>query len=237
MGEPIIIKSGTNPAKDNKSRQGQLTSQNTSMTNTSGAKPFHSPTQRGVSEVVKKARESISLLDYFNEHVAGCKQKIGKLTAFNSASLCPLHDETDASFHLYTKNGVERFHCFGCGKDGDVVDLYKRIEGLYHKRFYNNKDDCATALLKLYGIEIPKPIAEANTEQAILVGNVFEQALQKVRSFKEMPTFDRFNIVAYRRKNDALKKDTHMPMNVKIQSYGVLDLLLASAVVCAGQGV
>ena len=37
------------------------------------------------------------------------------------AGLCPLHQEKGPSFYVYA-NG-ERFHCFGCGAGGDVLDL------------------------------------------------------------------------------------------------------------------
>lgn len=37
------------------------------------------------------------------------------------AGLCPLHQEKGPSFYVYA-NG-QRFHCFGCGAGGDVLDL------------------------------------------------------------------------------------------------------------------
>jgi len=44
---------------------------------------------------------------------------------------CPFHSENTASFTIFRGNdGVERFHCFGCGERGDVVDFVQRIKGV-----------------------------------------------------------------------------------------------------------
>jgi hypothetical protein len=38
--------------------------------------------------------------------------------------LCPFHNEKTASFSIFPgKDSVARYHCFGCGARGDVVDL------------------------------------------------------------------------------------------------------------------
>jgi len=45
--------------------------------------------------------------------------------------LCPFHDERTPSFSIFTgKDNVERFHCFGCGEKGDVIDFVKAIKGV-----------------------------------------------------------------------------------------------------------
>jgi hypothetical protein len=40
---------------------------------------------------------------------------------------CPFHDEKTPSFTVYPDH---RFHCFGCGAHGDVIDFVRRIDGL-----------------------------------------------------------------------------------------------------------
>lgn len=40
---------------------------------------------------------------------------------------CPFHNEKTASMNLYADN--TRWHCFGCGADGDSIDFVKKIEG------------------------------------------------------------------------------------------------------------
>lgn len=44
---------------------------------------------------------------------------------------CPFHSEQTASFSIFTgRDKVERFHCFGCGKAGDVLDFTQEIKGV-----------------------------------------------------------------------------------------------------------
>ena len=42
--------------------------------------------------------------------------------------VCPFHEELEGSFTVYAD--TERFHCFGCGEGGDVLDFVRRIEDL-----------------------------------------------------------------------------------------------------------
>lgn len=45
--------------------------------------------------------------------------------------VCPFHAEDTPSFTIFTgKDHVERFHCFGCGERGDVLDFVQRIKGV-----------------------------------------------------------------------------------------------------------
>lgn len=58
--------------------------------------------------------------------------------------ICPFHEEDTPSLVFYPLP-QNRFHCFGCGKRGDVVNLYAEICGL----------DFKTALLRLAYAYIP----------------------------------------------------------------------------------
>jgi len=45
--------------------------------------------------------------------------------------LCPFHSESTPSFTIYSKgNSPHRFHCHGCGADGDAVQFVMDYEGL-----------------------------------------------------------------------------------------------------------
>ncbi len=45
--------------------------------------------------------------------------------------LCPFHSEDTPSFTIYSKNsGPHRFHCMGCGADGDAIQFVQDYEGL-----------------------------------------------------------------------------------------------------------
>tara|TARA_Y100000310_G_scaffold92194_1_gene89792 strand:+ start:2508 stop:4820 length:2313 start_codon:yes stop_codon:yes gene_type:complete len=48
--------------------------------------------------------------------------------------LCPFHSEKTPSFGIFTgKDGKERFHCFGCGASGDVLDYVMERYGVDFK--------------------------------------------------------------------------------------------------------
>ncbi|MGZ2448265.1 5S rRNA maturation endonuclease (ribonuclease M5) [Rhizobium ruizarguesonis] len=43
---------------------------------------------------------------------------------------CPFHAEDTPSFTIFVgKDSVERFHCFGCGEQGDVLDFVQKVKG------------------------------------------------------------------------------------------------------------
>ena len=44
------------------------------------------------------------------------------------AGCCPFHDDRSPSFTIYDDG--QRFHCFGCGASGDVLDFMQRIAGV-----------------------------------------------------------------------------------------------------------
>lgn len=50
----------------------------------------------------------------------------GKSTATDLWACCPIHKEKTPSFHVE----ADRFHCFGCGASGDVVDLVAASHGV-----------------------------------------------------------------------------------------------------------
>jgi DNA primase len=51
-----------------------------------------------------------------------------KQRGLNHWGLCPFHQEKTASFSVHS--GKQWFHCFGCGKSGDVFDFVKEVENI-----------------------------------------------------------------------------------------------------------
>lgn len=44
---------------------------------------------------------------------------------------CPLHDERSPSFTMFVgQDGTWRFHCFGCGEQGDALDFIQKRHGV-----------------------------------------------------------------------------------------------------------
>lgn len=42
--------------------------------------------------------------------------------------ICPLHEEDSPSFTLRAEDGVWLFHCFGCGKTGNAIQLVEQVD-------------------------------------------------------------------------------------------------------------
>ncbi len=56
--------------------------------------------------------------------------------------LCPFHQERTPSFQVYTgRRGEGRFHCQGCGADGDAVDWMRKVEGKSYREAGGLKPD------------------------------------------------------------------------------------------------
>ncbi len=56
--------------------------------------------------------------------------------------VCPFHQEAEGSFTVYAD--TEKFHCFGCGTGGDVLDFVGRMEGLTLPEAIRRLDDGTT---------------------------------------------------------------------------------------------
>jgi len=63
------------------------------------------------------------------------------------AGICPFHNDTDASLHVYEDE--PHYHCYGCGAHGDVITFYVMY---YHLDFLEARERLAGE----YGIEIEK---------------------------------------------------------------------------------
>ena len=67
-----------------------------------------------------KIKQNISMQDVFIRYGL----KLGK----RGAICCPFHREKTPSFKIY-QNG-KKFHCFGCGEDGDVISFAMKYYGI-----------------------------------------------------------------------------------------------------------
>ncbi len=66
--------------------------------------------------------------------------------------LCPFHHEKSPSFKVNDDRG--RYHCFGCGKDGDIVTFVMETEG-------HSFPEAVERLANLAGLELPAPDPKA----------------------------------------------------------------------------
>ena len=60
--------------------------------------------------------------------VVGLRTSLRKSSGTRFMGRCPFHDERSASFSV--NSDLNLYHCFGCGKGGDVVTFVRETEGL-----------------------------------------------------------------------------------------------------------
>lgn len=90
--------------------------------------------------------------------------------------LCPFkdHDDKVPSFGvMYGRGGVQLYHCFGCGKTGDVSSLHRHIMQDAGKSIKND-EKAAEDLLKLYGRKVPSVFEVSGNVAAGSMSEMFE---------------------------------------------------------------
>jgi DNA primase len=70
---------------------------------------------------IDEVRSRINIADIVGDYVTLKGAGVGSLKG-----LCPFHDERSPSFHVRPQVG--RYHCFGCGEDGDVFTFLQRMD-------------------------------------------------------------------------------------------------------------
>lgn len=91
----------------------------------------------GIRSNIAAIREAVEIERYASE-----------LTQLrNNRGRCPVHGgQNRQSFTLYPEQG--RFTCFSCGAGGDVLDLYRAVEG-------GELHDAIVGLSQRFGVELP----------------------------------------------------------------------------------
>lgn len=72
-------------------------------------------------EILNRIRERVSIVELVSEQVTL------KRSGRNHSGLCPFHSEKTPSFFVREEEGT--FHCFGCGKKGDIFTFLMETRG------------------------------------------------------------------------------------------------------------
>src|SRR2546427_5604744 len=97
-------------------------------------------------ETLQAIRERVSIVEVVSGYVA--LKKAGR----NHVGLCPFHAEKTPSFTVNEERG--RFHCFGCGEDGDVFAFVMKTESL-------SFPEAVRRVAERFGIPLPQEVTEA----------------------------------------------------------------------------
>lgn len=81
-------------------------------------------------------RSRINIADIVGDYVTLKGAGVGSLKG-----LCPFHDERSPSFHVRPQVG--RYHCFGCGEDGDVFTFLQKMD---HTTFTESVERMAASI-------------------------------------------------------------------------------------------
>ena len=74
-------------------------------------------------EIIEEIRNRCDIVD-----VIGSVVQLKRSGSGTFKGLCPFHNEKTPSFHVNANS--QRYHCFGCGKDGDVFKFHMERENM-----------------------------------------------------------------------------------------------------------
>ncbi len=113
--------------------------------------------------VTKQVKDAIDLVALISQNV-----KLQKMGA-NFKGLCPFHSEKTPSFYVNPQG--QYFHCFGCGKTGDVFHWIQERENITFS-------EALELLAQQSGIELPNRKTKSSIEisQDEFLRNILDQA-------------------------------------------------------------
>lgn len=92
-------------------------------------------------DVIGEIKKRLDIVDIIGDYVQ--LRKVGK----NYRALCPFHNEKTPSFYVSPER--QAYHCFGCGKGGDVFTFIMETEGISFPQALER-------LAKRAGVALPK---------------------------------------------------------------------------------
>ncbi len=161
---------------------------------------------------IDEVRSRVNIADVINDYVTLKSAGVGSLKG-----LCPFHDERSPSFHVRPQVG--RYHCFGCGEDGDVFTFLQKMD---HVTFSEAVEKMAARVgVELHYAEGGKVAGDQGARARVLAANkaaeeffisqLGEAAAEPGRSFLSSRGFDsavaaRFGIGFAPKSFDSLSK-------------------------------
>jgi len=127
-------------------------------------------------DAVAEIRERIDIIDLIQGYVPSLKK-----TGRSFKGLCPFHQEKSPSFVVFPDS--QNFHCFGCGKGGDLFTFYMLVENTEFRDAL--KELAIRAGVTLDVATAPAPEHDAHRKRLIdaneLAATFFSHVLAKAR--------------------------------------------------------
>lgn len=112
-------------------------------------------------ETIEIVRQQTNIVDVVGQYVQ--LKKSGK----NYLGLCPFHNEKSPSFSVAEDKQI--FHCFGCGKGGNVFSFIQEIEGLSFPESVEKVADLANISVSLNLTNRPQVMSPKVLEESQLI--------------------------------------------------------------------
>lgn len=104
-------------------------------------------------EFLEELRSRVSIVEIASEYT-----DLKPAGAARHKGLCPFHQEKTPSFTVLVDIG--RYHCFGCGADGDAISLLTESGGLTFREAVEDLSD-------RYGLRVPQLDADTDIDPAV----------------------------------------------------------------------
>ena len=115
-----------------------------------------------MGDEVQQIKDKIDVTELVGEYVQL------KQAGINKKGCCPFHNEKTPSFMVNSERGS--WHCFGCGKGGDIFTFIEEIEGMEFREALKYLAERAGVQLTSYRSEVNSSqknrLKEINTEAA-----------------------------------------------------------------------
>ncbi len=114
-----------------------------------------------MNDDISRIKEKVDIVDLISEYVQL------KPSGINHKGLCPLHNEKSPSFMVNRER--QSWHCFGCGKGGDIFTFIQEMEGMEFR-------DALRFLADKAGIQLSQSISTTETTQKNRVKDINREA-------------------------------------------------------------
>jgi hypothetical protein len=103
--------------------------------------------------LLERIKERVSLQEVVSTNVVLHRGGQNKMVG-----LCPFHAESTPSFYTFTAGKwIEKYHCFGCGAHGDVINYIMEVNGIDFK-------EAVTLMVQYYNIDTSDCGANSDTD-------------------------------------------------------------------------